>query len=139
MSFGFGMGPSDFVMLLQALTRLAKLLNKEAVKSFKRCSRTYRTFAEVANYLDSVPVEDDPRLEGTVRHIRRDIERLLREYFHKTKDFQQFLGPHRVRRSLGGAFAKIKWSRHTKALEKLENDLKLLMDLLNTVTIVSAR
>lgn len=139
MSFGFGIGPSDFVMLLQALTRLAKILNKEAVESFKRCSITYRTFARVAKYLDSVPVESNPLLEDTVRHIRRDIARLLREYFHKTKDFQRFLGPHRVRRSLRGAFAKIKWSRHTNALEKLENDLKLRMELLNTVTIASER
>jgi hypothetical protein len=139
MSFGFGIGPSDFVMLLRALTRLAKILNQEAVESFKRCSRTYRTFAKVARYLDSVPVEGNPVLEGTVRHIRRDIESLLREYFHKTEDFQKFLGPRRVRRSLGGAFAKIKWSRHVNTLEKLENDLKLRMDLLNTVTIASER
>jgi hypothetical protein len=90
MSLGLGIGPSDFAMLLQALIRLARILNKVAVKSFKRYSRTYRTFAKVANYLDSVPVEDDPRLGSTFRHIRRDIERLYENISTKPKIFNNF-------------------------------------------------
>lgn len=139
MSFGFGIGPSDFVMLLQAFTRLAKVLNKEAVESFKRCSRTYRTFVKVAKYLDSVTVKDDPPLEEIVRHNRRNIEKLLRKYFHETKGFQKFLGSHRIQRSLRNAFAKLRWSGRTDALEKLENEIKVQIDLLNTAFIASGR
>jgi hypothetical protein len=135
----FGVSPSDFVMLLKGLMRLAAILRGEALESFKRCARTYQTFAEVAKHLDSFATGHDIQDSELLRHTLHDIEALLREYFGKIKDFQLFLGPRRVRRSFRGAIAKIKWSRHAKTLGDLRQDLETRMNTVIIAIITSGR
>lgn len=136
MSF-FGVSPGDFVTLLQALKRLAAILNGEAVQNFKRCATTYRTFANVAIHLDTFAADHNLLNTDPYKDIRRDIERLLREYYHKIREFQYFLGPKRVRRSFRGAIAKIKWSRRAKDLEELRGELNSRIPLVNMAILTS--
>jgi phosphoribulokinase len=135
----FGASPSDFVMLLKALNKLAKILSKEAVESFKRCARTYRTVAEVAKHLDSFAAGHDIQGNDLFRYTRQEMEMLLREYFDKIEDFKHFLGPSRVPRSLRNAVAKIKWSRHEKELERLRQDLETQINIINVAILTSPR
>jgi hypothetical protein len=135
----FGVSPSDFVMLLNALKRLANILSKEAVESFKQCARTYRTVAKVAKHLDSFAAGHDIQGNDLFRRTRQEMEKLLREYFGKIEDFKPFLGPHRVPRSCRGAIAKIKWSRHKKDLERLRQDLETQINIINIAILTSPR
>ncbi|OAL20705.1 hypothetical protein AYO22_08714 [Fonsecaea multimorphosa] len=135
----FGASPSDLVMLLTALDRLARTLLKEAVESFVRCARVYETFSKFARHLDSCEASHGIQSSDLFRHSQGEIARLLQEFFGKIKDFEPFLGCNRHRNSLRGAIAKIQWSQHAKALEDLRQDLETQMNTITFAILVPAR
>ncbi|KAK3942811.1 hypothetical protein QBC46DRAFT_447383 [Diplogelasinospora grovesii] len=137
MSFGFS--PSDLVMLLKGLEKLAGILRKEAVESFRRCAKTYKRFNQLARHVDRFITDNDLQQNSTFRSTQRDIEKLLRSYFGKIEEFKPHLGPKRVKNSLRGAIAKIKWARHAGMLEQLRQDLESQLNILNTLILTIPR
>jgi hypothetical protein len=137
MSFGFGL--SDFAMLLKGLTKLTRILRREAVDSFTRCARTYRTFVKVAKHLDNLTGDSDVDDTNLLHDTREEMETLLGNYFHRVENFKLLLGSGRVRKSIKGAIAKIRWSQHAKELEELRQDLQMQIIIANLAISTYAR
>ncbi|KAI0126835.1 hypothetical protein BJ170DRAFT_596404 [Xylariales sp. AK1849] len=135
MSFGFS--PSDLVMLLRGLGKLAAILSKDAVESFRRCAETYKSFSWLARSFDRFVVDHGLQQNSEFRQSRRDIESLLRSYFDEIDEFRALLGPKRVNKSLCGVIAKFRWTSLTRMLEQLRQNLDSRMIMLNTLVLIT--
>ena len=121
MSFGVGLG--DIIMLLKGLGRVISTLKKEAVDEFRRYARTYERFVQLVRGLINLAREQDLQDHPDIKKALRDAKRLLRRYFGRISEFEPHLGPGRVKKSLLGAIAKVKWMRHASMLKELRQDL----------------
>lgn len=137
MSLGFS--PGDVLMSLKCLIKVARILCKEAVESFKRCSKTYRSFTIVLEYFDRCVDGRNIPNSGPFLHIRRDFDRLLQAYSDRIKGFKPVLGRGRPRKSFKSIIPKFDWILHLKDLEELNKELEIRMSMLNFILLATGR
>jgi hypothetical protein len=123
MSFGVGLGLGDIVLLCKALGKLISALKNEAVEGFGNYIKTYKRFRKLfqglTKFIQCKALQDDRDIKSSLRNT----ERLLLRFFRRISKFEPYLGPDRVKKSLLGAVAKIKWVHHTDMLRELRQDL----------------
>lgn len=128
MSVGIGVG--DFVVLLKAVGRLVSVLTNEAVDGFQKCTKTYQHFLQLVQGLTKLVQRKALQDDSDIKRSLRNTQRLLRHYFGRISEFKPYLGPNRVKKSLVGAIAKVKWVHHTDILRELRQDLDRELGLL---------
>ncbi|KAH8878615.1 hypothetical protein GQ53DRAFT_673807 [Thozetella sp. PMI_491] len=121
MSFGVGLG--DIAILLKGLSKVISALKSEAVDGFRRYKKTYRRFIRLVEGLTTLVQSSSLQKDPDIKRAFRNTQRLLRHYFSRIAEFEPHLGSGRVKKSLLGAIAKIKWTQHTKMLADLRQDL----------------
>lgn len=120
MSIGSG---GDLAILIKAVFKLARILKREAVDSFRRYASSYKSFARLATKLNWFIEQKDLGHDKALRSAQDRIGGLLHDYFSKIEEFKDHLGPRRVRKSLHGAVKKVRWATHHRFLSGLCKDL----------------
>ncbi|PVH72642.1 hypothetical protein DL98DRAFT_609884 [Cadophora sp. DSE1049] len=125
----FGVSASDFILLFRGLISLTSTLRRGAVESFERCTRTYETLSHAAKHLEAYAASTNAENSRSLRRIRKNMRKLLREYSNKIEAFKRLLGSDRDRCSIASAIAKIRWKTNESALEELRRELEQQMEV----------
>jgi hypothetical protein len=113
----------DIVILVTTVAKLARILKREAVDSFRRYASSYKSFAKLAARLNWFIEQKGLGHDEALRSAQNRIGTLLHEYFSKIDEFKDHLGPYRVKKSLRGALKKVRWTMHRGFLSELCEDL----------------
>ncbi|KAK4451000.1 hypothetical protein QBC34DRAFT_61156 [Podospora aff. communis PSN243] len=130
MDFGFGLGPSDMVLLGRVVYQASQQLTGEAVEDYKECARTCRRFTELVTLYEPLLVLFPA---PAVRGLYRDVHIILRKFLRKIKCYKPLLGRNRKRWSFRSALAKLRWPVHSRALRQLSRDLQDKIQLINSI------
>ena len=130
MSFGFS--PGDIVMALRALHKGVMILKREAMDGYGLCVGTYMVFDRVASRFGKLQKRQQ---DQDFQFLYSGLNQILGKFLRTIKEFEPFLGKNRQRHLFRGAIEKFKWSSRIPELDKLAQDLMMLVVCMSSIEV----